>query len=640
MLDKKINLAFIGTYPDISADFLEITRKMDNVHAISIDASFDEAVYEAKKKALRLDAILSRGGTADYIIRAVEIPVITIPITPFDLVRVIHTLDRNVREVAFIHYHKNVPGVKEIAQMYQIEILEYLFMDYKDIEEGVQDAKEKGIKVIIGGEVAAKIAAKNNMQGIVISAGHEAIARAIDETLQVIYEKQKAQHYSTQLKAAFDSLVEGIIITDEERRVVVFNSVAEKIFQKSYRAGDPVGNEIIDTKSEENDKSFLKRVGGSTYAVSHTAVMLDGKFVGTVSRYEDITKVQLLEEKIRKEIHSKGFAAKYTFEDIISESQQMRNILRMAQIFAGIDSSILIDGESGTGKELFAQGIHNASKRQNGPFVAINCNAIPENLLESELFGYESGAFTGAKKEGKPGLFELAHGGTLFLDEIGELTASVQARLLRVLQEREIMRVGGNRIIPVDVRVISATNKNLLESTEKGAFRRDLYYRLNVFNLHIPPLRERLGDIKCLFKAFAQKHKLSPEDETFDFVLFCMERYHWPGNVRQLQNVVERYCVLKSIGDENIPDALELCKILGLLPAEDEGPASAGLASGKKLKDMIEALESDIINRTLAECGNDHTLAAQRLGIGMTTLWRKTKRGMENTQADPLQAGT
>ncbi|HML36483.1 MAG TPA: sigma 54-interacting transcriptional regulator [Bacillota bacterium] len=250
---------------------------------------------------------------------------------------------------------------------------------------------------------------------------------------------------------------------------------------------------------------------------------------------------------MRVQLLNKGLLAKYTFDDILGQSSAIKQCKDMACRMAGSDSAILITSESGTGKELFAQGIHNASKRQEYQFVAVNCAALSESLLESELFGYEGGAFTGAKKEGRTGLFELAHNGTLFLDEIGDMPLLLQARLLRTLQEKTVMRIGGESVINVNVRIICATNRDLKKLVNQGLFRKDLYFRISVLPLVIPPLRERTEDIPILVQKFMKEY-----DSDFlltDSAVKAMEQYGWPGNVRELRNYVEYF---SNIGKEII----------------------------------------------------------------------------------------
>ncbi|PUU88169.1 MAG: PAS domain S-box, partial [Halanaerobium sp.] len=235
----------------------------------------------------------------------------------------------------------------------------------------------------------------------------------------------------------------------------------------------------------------IQNIGETRIATNRVPIKVENKLNGVVATFQDVTKIQKLEQEIRRELNKKGSTAQYDFDDIIGESKAIKVKKELAKKFAKVSSTVLITGQSGTGKELFAHSIHKNSKRKNGPFVAINCAALPTNLLESELFGYEEGSFTGAKEGGKSGLFELAHRGTIFLDEIGKMDKKLQARLLRVIQEKRIMRLGGREVIPVDVRIISAANSNLKTEVQNGEFRKDLYYRLNVLELEIPPLSER-----------------------------------------------------------------------------------------------------------------------------------------------------
>ena len=503
----------------------------------------------------------------------------------------------------------------------------------KDIEEGVKDAHKKGIRTIIGGEVTVRTAQSLNLEGIEVSAGIEAVSRAIDESISILQEKQKEKNKSIQLKAAFNSIKEGIVVTDEKENIVVFNPVAEKVFGSKYQTGGKAGKDIINDKcrnvykTHREENVYIKKMKHGTYSIMHSPIIEANEFIGVVSRFEDITKTQELEKKIRQEMHSKGFWAKYHFEDILTQNSEIKKLKSRAEIYAKTDSSILIEGESGTGKELFAQSIHNASDRRGGPFVAVNCTTIPENLLESELFGYEPGSFTGAKKEGKAGLFELAHKGTLFLDEIGEISKSLQTSLLRVIQEKEIMRVGGNKIIPIDVRIISATNKDLKERIYEGEFREDLYYRLNVLHIKVPSLRERKGDVELLAKNFYSQH--NEDSEHLQNILSLLTDYQWPGNIRELQNAIERFGVLHNVLDQENLKKESMREILGIennrTHENGENDIEIHIEKGKTLNEIVEQVEYDVTNRYLEEFDNNQELAANALGIGRTTFWRKSK---------------
>ncbi|MDF2524469.1 MAG: sigma54 specific transcriptional regulator, Fis family, partial [Clostridiales bacterium] len=357
---------------------------------------------------------------------------------------------------------------------------------------------------------------------------------------------------------------------------------------------------------------------------------------GNVVTFQDITKIQEAEGKIRNKIYLRGHIAKYTFDDVMGKSQKIKDVIGMAKHFASVSSNILISGETGTGKELFAQSIHNASDRKNGPFVAVNCAALPENLLESELFGYVEGAFTGAAKSGKLGMFELAHKGTIFLDEVSELPPKLQGRLLRVIQERSIMRLGDDKIISVDVRIIAATNKNLKVLSEKGEFRNDLYFRLNVLKLDLPSLREHPEDIPFLIEKNIERYAKILGKEKLIFTEKGMElllNYTWPGNIRELQNICERLLVLSmtaAISCKEVEFAFsdKDIKIEKSVYTPDKmmdmRPQALEHSSGK-LKDKISDMERQKITEALDMFHGNKVKTARYLGISRNTLWRRIK---------------
>ncbi|MDW7667924.1 MAG: sigma 54-interacting transcriptional regulator [Bacillota bacterium] len=371
----------------------------------------------------------------------------------------------------------------------------------------------------------------------------------------VNYTLENKRILSSQWRILLDELSEGVMIIDDKDRITLLNDtfksiIGEKEFEfeginlsklKSYYPNLGVLNkdaEIEDELFVYNEKKLI---------ITIKKVLFNNSYYGKIiliKKYRDVVEVQ---QKIHKEIIGKGYYSKYTFDSIICQNEKIIELKEISKKIANSNNSILISGDSGTGKELFAGSVHNFSNRKAKPFVAVNCAAIPENLLESELFGYEEGSFTGAKKGGKIGLFESANGGTLFLDEIGELPLNLQGRLLRVLQEKEIMRVGGDSIIKIDTRIIAATNKNLWDMVEKGNFRKDLFFRLNIFNLEIPSLKERKEDINLLMDYYLNKSykKISP---TLSFKAFA-GNYSWPGNVRELFNVLE---YMSTVSDDNL----------------------------------------------------------------------------------------
>lgn len=354
-----------------------------------------------------------------------------------------------------------------------------------------------------------------------------------------------------------NELSTGIIVIDENHHIDMVNSMADSMFDNQLKQFEKL--ELQDLvhdyptlqlfQSIPEIQNELLLFNGKKLIVSIKNIYFDSQLdshhygrIILIKNYQEVVEIQ---QKIQQKIIGKGHYSRYTFESLVGADPRIVERIEICKRIANAEASILINGESGTGKEIFAGSIHNYSNRRNEPFVAINCAALPESLLESELFGYEEGAFTGAKKGGKIGFFESAHRGTLFLDEIGELPLKLQARLLRVLQEKEIIRLGGDSIIKVDTRIIAATNQDLFAMAEAGNFRKDLFYRLNVFQIDAPPLRERRDDIPKLIQEYPD-FKLGRHQYSKQFLQFCMS-YEWPGNVRELNNVIE-YLIAVSDG--------------------------------------------------------------------------------------------
>lgn len=354
--------------------------------------------------------------------------------------------------------------------------------------------------------------------------------------------------FETILNAVINSIDSGILVLDNDNKIIYTNQAFNKMFhvktisprfsyldnsilpEKTYR-------ELLKSQDTEMSLLSVKEIDKS-FIISKSEILVDDGRVGSIFVFKDTTEMENMEMQLRGMIAKKGHTAKYTFKDIIGQSENMKSCLFQAGKIAGIDKTVLILGESGTGKEMFAQAIHNASSRSSRPFVALNCAALTPDLLSSELFGYEEGAFTGAKKGGKKGLFEMAHRGTIFLDEIGDISPEIQIKLLRVLQEQQIRRLGGNEIIPVDVRVIAATNRDLERAVAEGSFRLDLYFRLNAFTIVVPALRERGGDIELICRNILTEMGF-PEKKLSQELLDIFYRAQWKGNVRELRNCIE-----------------------------------------------------------------------------------------------------
>lgn len=469
--------------------------------------------------------------------------------------------------------------------------------------------------------------------------GAVGIFKDITEFEQVVDELE----YVKQLKATLDEVIEnpyeGILVVDKDGLVTMINDTYLNIVGR--RREDVLGTHISLINENCNLPQVLKtgepilcdfcNVRDQGLITMRVPIMKDGELVGAFGKtlFTDINAAKILTEKLKqaerklefyKEECEKINRSYYQFDDIIGESNIINNLKNFAWRVARNISTVLITGESGTGKELFAHAIHNGSERRSRPFIKVNCAAIPENLLESELFGYVEGAFTGAKKGGKTGKFEVADKGTIFLDEIGDMPLIMQAKLLRVLQEREIERIGSLEPIRVDVRVIAATNQNLEELVKEGKFREDLYYRLNIVELSIPPLREHAEDIPLLVDSLISKLNTKMRKQ-IDYIsedaLKLLQQYTWPGNIRELENVLELAINMTDDSSLNIED---FPCILRKINTESALRSKSGLAN------IMYQTEKQVLEDALKQTNGDKKLAAELLAIHPSALYRKLSK--------------
>lgn len=439
--------------------------------------------------------------------------------------------------------------------------------------------------------------------------------------------KQREKTAPRERDTILDSIADGVFSVDDRWRITSFNRAAEKITGVSredavgQRCKDVLKAEICDRgcllkKTMETGKPVVNRTvyivnaEGRRLPISISTALLrdeDDRIIGAVETFRDLS----LEEQLRKKIE-----ARYSFEDIISRNHRMHELFSILPDIANSTSTVLIEGESGTGKELVARAIHNLSPRKSRPFVAVNCGALPDTLLESELFGYKAGAFTDARKD-KPGRFKLAEKGTLFLDEIGDVSPAMQVRLLRVLQEKTYEPLGSVESVRHDVRIIAATNKKLPDLVREGKFREDLYYRINIVRLELPPLRERMEDIPLLVDHFIGHFNVLQNKEiagVTDEALACLMTYTYPGNIRELENIIERAFILCKSGmiDRiHLPDPV--CGISGAA----EIPAWESMS----FRDMEAIFLTNVLRRNAW----NKSRTARELGIHKSTLFRKLK---------------
>jgi len=456
-------------------------------------------------------------------------------------------------------------------------------------------------------------------------------------------ENLKDDLFIKRLHQIFDPISVPIILVNKETEVVMINeSFAEylghprsEIIGKKVEEVDPNTRFPYVIKNKQPEFAHKHKFTNGHTALVHRIPVLDDDgevaFGFGMVIFDDLKKLQevleknkLLEGKLHiyQEELKNMRGAKYSWKSIIGNSLLMQEVKHMAAKAAKTDSNVLICGESGTGKELFAHAIHNDSRRFDGPFIKINCAAIPKDLLESELFGYEEGAFTGAKKQGKVGKFELANGGTIFLDEIGDMPLDMQVKILRVLQEKEVERIGGNKTIPINCRIIAATNRNLVERIKENEFREDLYYRLNVVNIEVPPLRARKEDVEILTLKLMEKLSNAlgkyVSAITVD-ALDSLKSYNWPGNIRELENIVERAINMTE------GETIELQHLPTFIIAEQHYEPKE-VTTLTSLKHAVEEVEKATIIKCLKAVHYNKLKAAKILGISRTSLYEKIEK--------------
>ena len=574
------------------------------------------------------DVIISRGGTAELISKSgIQVPLVEISITFQDLAETLIKAKEiacveNPR-IAVLAFRNMIRNIEVFAQVMEIDLNIYRLDSEEEISTVTERALKENNDVIIGGIQTTILSAAYGAKALLLTSGEDSYRDAILQAERVLYARTLEKERVKMFRVLVDYSIQGIIGIDSEKKISVFNNAAERLIGIS--ASQALGKRIhsifplIPLSAVSDMPKFmlgeLVQINEKKLIANIIPIDVGESISGAMITLEDVGQIVEMEATIRQEMYSKGLCAQYRFEDILGTSPPLAEAKRIAMEYANIDATVIITGASGTGKELFAQSIHNGSKRSQRPFVAVNCGAIPTSLLESELFGYAEGAFTGANKKGKPGLFELAHGGTIFLDEIGEMDRLAQTSLLRIIQERRVMRLGGDKYLPVDVRIIAASNGNLTNLVKEGRLREDLYYRINVLPLELPALKDRPGDPLFIAGNFLKvynemfKRNLVLSDHARNFI----ESYEWPGNVRELGNYVERLVVT---ANENIYTAGTISQILG----------NVGKSNIPQVRTIYSAnTEKAHILHMLAETHYNQQKTARRLGIDRSTLYRKMK---------------
>ena len=618
----------IMSYDKLTKAIKSTINKEELKKFIIIETSFEKTKDISKKlwNSGEADVFVSGSSNLQIIREIISAPIVPIQISGFDIMNNLLKAKTNGGNVVIISYREPISNISIYKSILNIDVEEVCYSNFPELKILLRKLREKRIGTVIGSSLVCDLCDELGMDSIFIYSSNS-IKNAITQAIQIQQAIQLEKYKSKQFNAILNYTYSGIVATDRNNIIKIYNPMAERIvgIPKEKIIGQDADHVIGNTRlsqvlaSGKQEIDHLQKVNSRIILTSSIPIIVEGNREGVVVTFQDIKSIEKAEHKIRRELYSKGLISKYSFNDIKGNSKTLKNCVEIAREYADNDFTILITGESGTGKELFAHSIHNRSERRNEAFVVINCAALPESLLESELFGYERGTFTGARKEGKVGLFELAHNGTILLDEIAEIPLSTQARLLRVVQEKEIMRLGSDRIIKVDVRIISTTNKNLWQEVVEGRFREDLYYRLSVLELEIPPLRQRRKDILDISRGFIVNNfpnLYNAYQEKWGKIFKLLQSFDFYGNVRELQNVLKRLAILiKKRPEKGTFSEEELIN----LAYKKKKPIRYSEIVKRKNNELNQILEA------LNEFNWDKRKAAEKLGISRVTLWRKFK---------------
>lgn len=620
-MKKRIAVMSYNKLTKVINDTLE-TKELDKINII--ESSFNETkkIAQSLWDEDKVDVFVCGSSNLQIVESIIPAPIVPIKISGFDIMEKLVKARSKECKVVIICFKQKIMSNFIKEKIFNIDISEECYSDISELKailDKLNENKDK-VNMVIGSSLVCDLCDELEIDSVLIYS-EDSIKNAINQAIQIHDSIQREKYKLKQFNTILNFTYSGIISTDKNNIIQIYNPMAENIIGiprkqiVGHNAELVIENsrlsKVLQSKKAEIDQ--IQKTNDRFILTSRIPIIVGDQAEGVVETFRDIKSIEESEHKIRKLLYSKGLVSKYTFKDIKGKTRSIEDCIDMAKEYSSNDFPILISGESGTGKELFAHSIHHESQRKGGAFVAINCAALPESILESELFGYVEGAFTGAKKEGKIGLFELAHNGTILLDEITEAPLSIQSRLLRVIQEKEVMRVGSDRVIKVNNRIISTTNKDLWNEVVLGKFREDLYYRLSVLELKIPPLRERRKDILIISKDYIKNNFLNlyqMYQNKWEAVFKSLQLYEFNGNVRELLNVLKRLVIL--IQRRSNYTAKELIDI----SYEKKPLSKRANKKDREIEEILEALDSSNWNREQT---------AKKLKISRTTLWRKMK---------------
>ena len=600
-----------------------------------VDKGYDDAVSAIARGTAHgpCDVVVAAGAHGAYLRRHLAQPVALVKVGGFDLMAALSKARSISDRIAVVMHLRISAELTRFAGLFDLPLVLRSYETGDDARLCLAELTRLGIKAVVGPGLIVNLAYAAGLEGVLVYSP-DSVRAAFDDAIALASARVAERSRRARLDSVLQHLNDGVVAVDMSGRILTVNPAVEKLTgaRVSGTQGQAVHTVLPELKLGQvltrgtSEIGSVEDMAGRSLVVDRVPLFDEGVQTGAIFTLHGSSTLERAASKLRAHSHRKSRAARYRLDDVVAESPAMHDVVKQCAVFAAhSDAAVLISGESGTGKELLAQGIHNASRRRSHPFIAMNCGAFSESLLESELFGYEEGAFTGASRHGKIGLFEAANQGTLFLDEIGEMPLALQTRLLRALQEKEITRVGGVDAVAVDVRIVAATHRDLITMVANETFREDLFYRLNILHVPVPPLRERPADIHALgtrliANALGRADRADLSKDVLRLALPAMKTYPWPGNVRELENVAERLA-MACLSADRAPTRGEIKAMLAGMGQM----AGVGSPQGRTLPVARRTLDAEMAQAMLRACAGNHDEAARRLGISRTTLWRKLR---------------
>ncbi|WP_353191618.1 propionate catabolism operon regulatory protein PrpR [Pandoraea pnomenusa] len=626
-------------------------RYTDRARFYSVREGYGAAVtaLQSYVESGAVDVVLAAGSNGAYLRENLSVPVVTVKVNGFDVLSAITraTTTWPDQPLGLVLHETVSRELDDLGELLKIELRQLAYRSVDEVKAAVDTLAAQGCKVIIGPGMACDLAQEAGLEHVFLySLG--AVEEAFERSVELARVSREKESKRLRLNTIVAHMRDGVAAFDDSGQLEAVNPAmfslldvdaarvvthAARQFELTRKLG-PMLRELSESGVAIEER--LAHIDGRAFIVSCVPIYEHGTRSGAVVTVQDAQMAQRIDRSLRTTQRPRHLVAKHELAELVGESPSIQKVRRLARAGASHDATVLLTGESGTGKELVAQGIHNASERRGNPFVAFNCAALPEGLIESELFGHDEGAFTGARRGGKAGLFEIAHTGTIFLDEIGEMPPALQSRLLRVLQEREVMRLGSGRPVPVDVRVIAATHRDLNALVAQGRFRADLYFRLNLLQVTLPALRERREDIRLLAQTLltrsAAQYGLDARASrrVLEALAPLFDGYDWPGNVRELENLLARGAIYLD-GDmaqhsqtlqEVFPELLRL------------GTKARSVSEAQEIP-LREPVTRETALAALHASGGNRAAAARALGISRTTFWRLMKPSIAKVENCP-----